>query len=234
MAITNKQAWAGTSVSTGNAVLTLGSVPVAGNLLVATCNLSDLINTISFSDNIGDGVGWTVSLGPVRQANLAQGSYIAWKPVGTPSGGGKAITATPSLSGLIVDLYAAEYQAGSVTWGLDGTPTSATGTATASLPDPGGIVTTSSGPLIIGVVSTFPSVPVAVTNWTIRVTGASNNNDATEDRIAVASGTYDPSWTGTGVAESWIAMGIAFKATAAASFNPGWASGATKTIGGVF
>lgn len=213
MAFTLVQTWADADTAASSSTpLVLVSVPTAGNLLVAIATGgTDVAQTFSIADNIGDSVSWNTAVGPQNNTFPNDRTYIFWKIVGTPSGGLKTITITSTGAETHLSVMAAEYNSGGGAAALDGTPVGASGIAGTN-PAPGNIVTTSSAGLVIGYCTDNNADPTTAATYTRYLAGTAHQNfHAIEDKFTTASGTYNPGFTeNTG---GWGAVGVAFKAS---------------------
>ena len=227
MAITRTQAW--TSAVKDNAIgstvtNTLVSVPTAGNLLVAWLQTGDdggAATISSFSDNIGDGVSWTaMTTNPTSMPGGSNTRILGYyKVVGTPSGGLKAVQCTITGTQALI-LFVAEYSDTAVTWTVDGSQVSAA-VASVGPANAGSITTTGSNSVVIGCALSDDSVWTAGTNYTSRGTEAATWAAMTvEDWVQSTTGTNAVDFGTAGSPASWAAMGIAFKASAAATSDP--------------
>lgn len=220
MAFSAVQNWASNRVTSGTtAALVLGTVPVAGNLLVC-CYSCDNGLTATIADNIGDGVPWTVAInGQGSSINVGR-NYLAYKIVGTPSGGLKTVTMTASGSiALGAGLTVAEYTAtGAIT--IDGTPTFAT--AQSAVQAAGNITTTSAIGLVVSINqnNTAYSTADGTFNLQLGTPAQLTWKLSIEDKFTTAAAVYNPSWTGS-VSDFWFTCVIGFKQAAA----PGGSSG---------
>jgi hypothetical protein len=195
----------------------LVNVPTAGNVVVVCTAVADHLQTISMSDDFSDGNSWNTLIGPITELNDDAALYIFWKAIGTPSGGGKTVTATASGSANVV-LSVVEYAVDvGVTWASDGSASSTEQTATD--PTPGAINTTGSNGVVIGYcIHTNSTALTSVAGFTSRVqlTGsAAMRNEDIEDQITTASGSYTAGWTAA--SQLWRALAGAIKATATAA-----------------
>lgn len=218
MAITLTNAWkTGTAIFTTTANAVLDSIPSAGDLLVCCAATLTSTNTITVSDSIGDGVSWSTAIGPTTLGAVGA-MYIFYKQVGTPSGGGKTVTATVSNADFM-PIGVGGYSGGPTPWTLDGSPTSSSNASSAN-PAPGAIVTTSAGPLVIGFANTANNGLTPGSGYNFKATVSLFGDGQVEDRIASSSGSYNPNWTAS--SDAWIAQGAAWRSEAAAGGKVPW------------
>ena len=205
------------------ATITLASIPIAGNLLIVQSE-SDGGTTIAISDTIGDGVPWTRARGP-EVANVAYNCSIYYKIVGTPLGGGKTISSTPSASANTT-CKAGEYTTGAAgTIALDVSSYVSTVTlGTSTNPYAPSLTTTGSIGLIVGFsADSSAAFSTAGAGYVSReATVAYYGQETVEDQYTSAAGTYAVTFVNANVA-GWVAQAIAFKFTPALASKPsGW------------
>jgi hypothetical protein len=178
--ITIGQAWASAPRAASAQSKALVNVPTAGNVVVVCTAVADHLQTISMSDDFSDGNSWNTLIGPITELNDDAALYIFWKAIGTPSGGGKTVTATASGSANVV-LSVVEYAVDvGVTWASDGSASSTEQTATD--PTPGAINTTGSNGVVIGYcIHTNSTALTSVAGFTSRV--QLSRNEDIEDQI---------------------------------------------------
>jgi hypothetical protein len=169
------------------------SNPTPGNLTVVCASVATVLDTLSVSDNTGDGVAWTTSTSD-SSVNLGETAYIFSKVWGS-SISGKQITITESLAGTNTkDIFISEYS-GNAASPADGVAHLAT---TSVNPSPGAINATTAG-LIVGHIRCNNGDPTAGALGTPTLTRQaiedSLNNGAVEDGTYAASGNQTASWT---------------------------------------
>jgi len=193
-------------------VVTLTNVPAAGSLVVAASWCDGTTVTYTPSDNFSDGNSWnTVFATPQADSISVERIQIFWKQVGTPSGGGKAITLTPSGAATNKGFAAAEFNPGAgTTVSIDGTPISGNGNGSGTYSTGG--ITAAVGGLAIGVVSQNSVDPTPNASYTGTVITANGWFQYVEELLNSPSGATDPSWT-SGTSGFWLAAGVVFKAT---------------------
>ena len=206
------QAW--TSTGTGAAAsvgLAYTNVPTAGNLLVCAFATDSTKTLTSITDNIGDGVNWTLARGPDASAFSGSNLYTYYKVVGTPSGGNKTVTVLQSGSGVLT-MGLAEYATDKPgTWSIDGTPVGTSGNSTD--PTAGSITTAASTSIIVSQVMSGGSDPTAGSGFTVRnvFTPFIYFQDI-EDQITTSANAYSVAWVNA-VSNQWTAQGTAFTLT---------------------
>jgi hypothetical protein len=218
MTITAAQAWTstGSNITPTSLSFAYTNVPAAGNLLVCVFVFDSALTLSSITDNIGDGVAWSLAIGPIVDNNNGSKNYVYYKVVGTPSGGLKTVTVTASAASSAINIALVEYHSSVAgTWATDGTA-SVVNTVSTN-PSPGAITTTSADGIVVGEVTKSGATPTAGTGFTIETTfTAYFGYQAIEDKITTASGSYTASWADA-ASSTWTALAAAFKFTASAS-----------------
>jgi hypothetical protein len=200
--------------STSTAPATYANVPTEGNLLVVAVSLGsetgDSPAITSVTDNIGDGGSWNIE-GPVTQTywgSFPMPTYILWKQVGTPSGGGKAVSVNYS-NGTQYQTNCAEFSNSiSGTWELDGSVTSSVDTGTS--PSAGSIDTSGSASVLIGALIADDGTATAGSGYTLNTSGTTYVFYCyAEYKITTSSGNYAVDFTDS-TSTVYGAIGAAF------------------------
>ena len=219
MSWTQVQNWADNWQIGSNATapaVAMGSVPGAGNVVFAATWCDGITVTYTPSDTFSDGNTWNTVYGtPQADSINVQRIQLFWKQVGTPSGGGKTVTITPSGTATNKGLAVAEFNPNG-TVSVDGTPTSANGNSSGTY-SPGAITATTGG-LAIGVISQNNNDPTPNGSYTGTVITANGWFHDVEILLNSPSGSTDPNWT-SGSSGFWLATGVVLKA-AASSITP--------------
>lgn len=202
-----------TASNTTAPTATFTTVPASGSLVLAATWCDGVTATMTISDNFGDAGTWNLVVGPKADTISVQRVTLFWKIVGTPSGGLKTVTATPSVAATNKGVAIAEFSPGGGTVTVAGTPTSNAGNTTGTL-SPGTITYSGSNGLSIGVISNNNADPTANATYTGTVITANGWFHDVEDKLNVTSGTIDPNWS-TATTDFWSALGAVFDATSA-------------------
>jgi hypothetical protein len=210
MSITLNQAWSNAGTNTTNNVpLAYGSIPAAGDLLIAVFSLTDTQTLTSLADTIGDGVPWVQAGTTVHDNNSGSNNYVYYKTVGTPSGGAKTVTLTASATAGMVLSIAAYRSSVAGTWSTDGFISVINTTSTN--PSPGSITTTAADGVVLGYVVKSGATPTAGTGFTLQAAPTGYfGYEGVEDQITTAAGSYTAAWV-DGASSTWSALSAAFK-----------------------
>ena len=232
MAITQVQAPVQVTGTTNPLVYTFGATPTAGNIIIV-CGSEDLASQFSISDSIGDSGGAKTAWATVLSDKATVGSNrfysMAWRVIGNSPSGNTVSLANPNVGSLEIDV--GEYSSSdSGTWGVDGTPVSATGTSTA--PNGGNITVTGNAVFYVRGVTVGGGSMTAGTGFTRNFTGAPGANREAQEWAEFSATTHATGWTMAASAD-WLVLAAAFSKSSGSSFNPGRAN-ATSIIGGVF
>jgi hypothetical protein len=187
------------------------SVPTAGNIIFACGEFARDATLTSISDDTGDGVAWTAHTNSGVVGTAFAYIYLYYKKMGTPSGGGKTVTATMSGVSGEVSLHISEFSGNDSSVALDGTVPTGTGTG---LSQSGGtVITTSAGSLIIVIGSSnniAMMIPISTNNVIVRSLTQDWSGIHVCDYIATAAGSYTTDFV-TGNSCTWAVMTAGFK-----------------------
>lgn len=206
--------------------LSFANVPTAGNMAVFGTAVGYTSQSNSASDSFGDSGGGTWAKALTSWVRSGVTYDIWWRQIGTGATG-KQMTNTPSSNGNM-DVWATEFATDSAgTWAIDGTPVQTNGV---SANPNAGTITLGSSSVLFAIWAGSTIWPTAGTGWNAVVTGGSTDITVAEDASNKSTSLAVTITNAT--SEAWIMGGAAWKVSAA--FNPGWATGATKMIGGAF
>src|SRR5581483_11385519 len=221
-----------TATSGTTITVTLNSNPATGSLVCCGVLFYDGTSTaptFSIADNSGAGNSYTVEAHNSGNNNMTSAGYVGQAYlINAPSNADKNIKVTfnKAMSGA-GELWVANFSVtgGTASYNSGATDTTSTGTVnTPTIPVSG------ANSLVWATVADANSANAATGAWT----GIDQTFGCDAEYIVSVSANTAVGFAGTGGAV-YNAIGMSFSFTASGGgFNPGWAYGATKIIGGAF
>ncbi len=211
------------SGSTGGATtltLTRTNNPTTGDIMVVW-GMAVFANTLTISDNFGDGVGWTDITGTPIGAVSNNTRIFGWYKTIGASVTNKVVTLTNSSSGIISGSATEYYSDVSATFSFQFN----TATGVSATPTSGNITLSGTGSWVVnGAISTYYSTLAPSGGYTELATNNPYREFSVVDQVFAAATTTAASWTTTSY--DYGAAAIAIKATTlgpqvtAATSNP--------------
>jgi hypothetical protein len=194
------------------AVLTLGIIPVAGDIVVATVGQAiGAGGTPTISDSFGDtgGTTWAAVTGNTDiLSQTGNWKYTTfWRVVGTGATGKTVTGNTTGTAGFSTTVDCGEYYSSdSGSWGVNGTAVSATGSS--ATPNGGTITTTANAFLYVKGVTVAGGTMSPGNGFQRNYTGAPSTNREANEWMELDSASNTTDWTM--VSSDWMVMGAAF------------------------
>lgn len=209
-----------TTASALASTVTFAAQPLAGDLLVIEAQAHDLTTTLTVTDDFGDAGVWTLAVGPITNTPFSFRSWVYYKIVGTPSGSGRSVSSTPSVS-VRNFMAVVNYRTPGGVITLDGTPVSVVNTVGSANPVIGSVTTTSTDGVVIGLVHDSAGNCTAGAGFTVQTTTTGGIWQTTpEDKITTVAQAYTVAFT-LATSGLFVGFALAFKVVGSGNLHKG-------------